>query len=350
MNLCQDLLNKGHCLYTDNWYTSVSLARELMKNETIEHLIGTLRKNSKHFPKVIVSTKLKKGQFIAKKCDDAITVLRWKDKRDVLVLSTKHSTRFLPINKHNKTTMKPAIVLDYNKAKGAVDLSDQMAAYQTTLRKSLKWYRKLVFDLILNIAMVNALVLYRVFESHHVPHVEEQILAAFEVDPTTSLRTVARNLNVSVRKVWITMRRENMYPFHGRGAQGLEENDHIRRVQFCRFLLNGDIDDARFLKSILWTDESKFSREGITNFNNFHKWAPKDNNPKWKKQVSFQRKFSVNMWAGVIGRSLIGPHFLPDNLNGKNYLEFLQFDLPALLYDAEVPILDTDREIIFQQD
>ncbi|CAK1592540.1 unnamed protein product [Parnassius mnemosyne] len=84
----------------NNWYTTVSLARELMKNET--HLIGTLRKNRKHFPKVIVSTKLKKGEFIAKESDDGITVLRWKDKRDVLVLSTKHSTRFLPINKHNK--------------------------------------------------------------------------------------------------------------------------------------------------------------------------------------------------------------------------------------------------------
>ncbi|CAG4939170.1 unnamed protein product [Colias eurytheme] len=126
MNLCQDLLNKGHCLYTDNWYTSVSLARELMKNET--HLIGTLRKNRKHFPKVIVSTKLKKASLLPKKAMTLyITVLRWNDKRDVLVLSTKHSTRFLPINKHNKTTMKPAIVLDYNKAKGAVDLSDQGA-------------------------------------------------------------------------------------------------------------------------------------------------------------------------------------------------------------------------------
>lgn len=57
MNLCQDLLNKGHSLYTDNWYTSVPLARELLKYET--HLFGTLRKNRKHFPKVVVSTKLK---------------------------------------------------------------------------------------------------------------------------------------------------------------------------------------------------------------------------------------------------------------------------------------------------
>lgn len=57
--------------------------------------------------------------------------------------------------------MKPAIVLDYNKAKGAVDLADQMAAYQTPLRKSLKWYKKIAFDLILNVDLVNALVLYR---------------------------------------------------------------------------------------------------------------------------------------------------------------------------------------------
>jgi hypothetical protein len=61
MNLCQDLLNKGYSLYTDNWYTSVPLAGELLQNET--HLIGTLRKNRKHFPKVFVSIKLKKASL-----------------------------------------------------------------------------------------------------------------------------------------------------------------------------------------------------------------------------------------------------------------------------------------------
>ncbi|XP_022837201.1 piggyBac transposable element-derived protein 4-like [Spodoptera litura] len=159
MALCDDLLNKGHTLYTDNWYTSVGLARELLKNET--HLVGTLRKNRKHFPKEIVSTKLKRGQYIAKESNDGITVLRWRDKRDVLVLSTKHSVRFQSIIKHGKQTSKPKIVLDYNKAKGAVDLSDQMTAYQTPLRKSIKWYKKLGIDILLNTAMVNALILYQ---------------------------------------------------------------------------------------------------------------------------------------------------------------------------------------------
>lgn len=184
MNFCQDLLNKGYSLYTDNWYTSVPLARELLENET--HLIGTLRKNRKHFPKVVVSTKLKKGQFIAKESEDGITVLRWKDKRDVLVLSTKHSTRFIPVTKNNKTTMKPAIVVDYNKAKGAVDLADQMAAYQTPSRKSVKWYKKLAFDLILNVTMVNALVLYKSVTNKSIPIVDfrKEILKSFMSKPS----------------------------------------------------------------------------------------------------------------------------------------------------------------------
>lgn len=82
------------------------------------------------------------------------------------------------------------------------------------------------------------------------------------------------------------MHRENRYPFHGTGVQGLEENDLERRMRFCRFILNCDIDDGCFLKSILWTDESKFSREGITNFHNLYEWADKNSNPHWKKQVT----------------------------------------------------------------
>ncbi|CAG4960623.1 unnamed protein product [Colias eurytheme] len=118
-------------LYTDNWYTSLDLARKLLEKET--HLVGTLRKNRKHLPKTVISTKLKKGAYIAKESTDGITVMKWRDKREVLVLSTKHSTRFHTVTKRGKIVSKPKIICDYNRAKGAVDLSDQMAAYSTPL-------------------------------------------------------------------------------------------------------------------------------------------------------------------------------------------------------------------------
>jgi hypothetical protein len=84
--------------------------------------------------------------------------------------------------------MKPAIVVDYNKAKRAVDLADQMAAYQTPLRKSLKWYKKLAIDLILNIAMVNALILYKSVTNKSIPIVDfrKDILKSFVEKCSTS--------------------------------------------------------------------------------------------------------------------------------------------------------------------
>ncbi|XP_046969102.1 piggyBac transposable element-derived protein 4-like [Vanessa cardui] len=159
MELCRGLLNKGHTLYTDNWYTSIDLARKLLDNET--HLVGTLRKNRKHLPKSVVQKKLKKGEYIAKESEDGITVMKWRDKREVLVLSTKHSVRFHNVTKRGRIISKPQIIIDYNKGKGAVDLSDQMTSYCTPLRKSIKWYKKIAIDLLLNTSVVNALILYK---------------------------------------------------------------------------------------------------------------------------------------------------------------------------------------------
>lgn len=170
MSLCSGLLNKGHTLYTDNWYTSIDLARNLLKNET--HLVGTIRKNRKHIPKEVTTAKLKRGEHIARESDDGITVMKWKDKRDVLVLSTKHSDRFLTITKRGKAVLKPKIVIDYNRAKGAVDLSDQMAAYSSPLRKSVKWYKKVGINLLLNTAVVNALILYQMVTGNKIQIVE----------------------------------------------------------------------------------------------------------------------------------------------------------------------------------
>lgn len=84
-------------------------------------------------------------------------------------------------------------------------------------------------------------------------------------------------------------------------------------------MMHTDVDDTNFLKRILWTDESNFKHEGIVNFHNLHHWAQKRQYPRKQKQSSFQTKFSVNVWSGIIGRHLIGPHFLPERLTGENY-------------------------------
>ena len=58
--LMQPYLNKNHVLYTDNYYTSPTLAKYFLDNGT--HLCGTVRPNRKHFCKDIVGVRLEKGE------------------------------------------------------------------------------------------------------------------------------------------------------------------------------------------------------------------------------------------------------------------------------------------------
>ncbi|KAJ8943804.1 hypothetical protein NQ318_020876 [Aromia moschata] len=111
------------------------------------------------------------------------------------------------------------------------------------------------------------------------PDMEEEILRRLDEDPTKKQSAIAADLHVSQWKVWSVIHRN-----------GLEEYDPARRVQFYRFLLNTDAEDANFSTRILWTDESKFSRKGVTNFHNLHYWT--EENSRLIRQTSFQRKFS----------------------------------------------------------
>ncbi|XP_068619896.1 LOW QUALITY PROTEIN: piggyBac transposable element-derived protein 4-like [Battus philenor] len=157
MALCENIFDKGHTLATDNWYTSLELAYRLLVKQ---NLIGTLRKNRRGLPKAVVDSKLQKGETMAMENEDEVTVLKWKDKRDMLMLSTKHSDKIAVVVKKGKQIRKPKVILDYNKSKGSVETSDQMGAYSSSLRKTVKWYKKLAMELLLNMAVVNAWVMY----------------------------------------------------------------------------------------------------------------------------------------------------------------------------------------------
>lgn len=88
MRLMGGLLDRGRVLYTDNWYTSVDLAKKLLRRKT--NLVGTVRRNRRGLPKVVTETKIKRGDLVARQNQDGILVLKWRDKRDVLMLSTLH--------------------------------------------------------------------------------------------------------------------------------------------------------------------------------------------------------------------------------------------------------------------
>lgn len=159
LKLMEPYLNFGRTLYTDNWYSSVKLAEKLNQENT--HLVGTLRANRKNNPENVVKKKLKKGEIIASQSNNNVVILKWRDKRDILLIATKHSDQIIEIQKRNKIIKKPLVVEDYNTGKSYIDRSDQMSSYSTPLKKTIKWYKKVAFDILLSTSSVNALSLFK---------------------------------------------------------------------------------------------------------------------------------------------------------------------------------------------
>lgn len=145
LDLIEGYLEKGHIIYADNFYNSPDLARRLSERKT--YICGTLRKMRKNLPMDVVNAKLKRGELAAKSCND-ITVCKWKDKRDVLVISNKHKLQLANVrNRNGKVSLKPNIVADYNLGMSGVDRGDQMVSYYSCLRKTLRWHKKLALHI-----------------------------------------------------------------------------------------------------------------------------------------------------------------------------------------------------------
>jgi len=71
--------------------------------------------------------------------------------------------------------MKPAAVIDYNANMQLVDKSDMQIGIVETVRKSIKWYRKLFFHFV-DIALLNAYNMY-LMKTGNKPHLKNFRLA-----------------------------------------------------------------------------------------------------------------------------------------------------------------------------
>jgi hypothetical protein len=178
IQLGQDILNEGRLIVTDNYYTSVPLAKYLKERNT--DLCGTIRSNRRNLPKEVVKAKLKVGE-VAVLQNSNMTVLKWHDKRDVLMLSTCHGKE-MEISKAFRPILKPKMILDYNKTKLGIDLSDQLSSYNSPVRKTSRWYKKIATDL-LSIAVVNSIIIFK------------------EISNTNNIMTVTKGQEIIVEKL-----------------------------------------------------------------------------------------------------------------------------------------------------
>lgn len=157
--LMEPYLNKGHIIFMDNWYTSPLLYQYLLENNT--GACGTVRFKRKGMP--TFQKKLTPGQCVTATTKDMMTC-KWKDKRDVHMLSTVHKPKMINkvTNKKDRSgnlIKKPECILDYNSNMGLIDKSDMQTSFNNTSRKSMKWYKKFFFHL-LDLSILNSGIIY----------------------------------------------------------------------------------------------------------------------------------------------------------------------------------------------
>ena len=175
VELMRPFLNHGHVPYTNNFYTALSLAKFLLNHET--YLCGTIKNNRKNYCKTLRNVALEKGQatffegeFKAPVEDDADVPTQKllarkfraiKDKANikpkiVFMLSSLHNASMANTGKTDKDgnpIIELAMIKAYNHHMSGVDRVDQQLHAVQALRKSYKWYKKLAFRLILQLAL-----------------------------------------------------------------------------------------------------------------------------------------------------------------------------------------------------
>ncbi|XP_055010857.1 piggyBac transposable element-derived protein 4-like [Boleophthalmus pectinirostris] len=169
-------LGTGYKLYVDNYYTSPTLFRHLLKRKI--SACGTIRSTLRDYPKATrnkMPPKAARGTIRWLRQKDLLFV-KWFDAREVTICSTMHKASAKEFVKRKvkneqgrwaeRQVLVPDCVKDYNRHMGGVDLSDALINSYNVVHKTKKWYKTLFYHFI-DIAAVNAFILHRQLSAMH---------------------------------------------------------------------------------------------------------------------------------------------------------------------------------------
>lgn len=237
LSLTEQLKGLGCEVYFDNFFNSPALQYKLMKQNI--KACGTVRTNRKNVPKSLPLDKnMKRGDVYAES-SNGISFVKWMDTRSVHMLTnfispvptgTVKRRRIGTAEKINVTC--PEVIIYYNKYMGGVDLMDQRkACYEVDRKAKIKYYLRLVFDL-LDIALNNAYVVY--VKLHEAQRVEGPLLSSLEFR-----QHIARGLinNYTCRQrsrpTVVTTERQRIGTKQNLPAHNMQKAEKMKRCANC---------------------------------------------------------------------------------------------------------------------
>jgi hypothetical protein len=157
LEVARNLLDKGYCLYLDNWYTSPKLVDILC---TRKHVVGTMRTNRKEFSDITKRSGLEKGVTLAAFRKKQM-LMKWKDRGDVVLISTFHDDNMEDVTTRQGVIQKPSVILQYCKNMLGVDRIDgQLQSYKLAPEHQKKYYHKM-FCHLLDVVCLNTFIIYK---------------------------------------------------------------------------------------------------------------------------------------------------------------------------------------------
>ena len=170
-NIVKPIKGRGHHVYMDNFFTSVSSAKDLLDDNTF--MIGAARLGRKGWPQVLKEVKAlkkalkKRGESKSVVVEDGkVECLVWKDNTVVPLVNTITKPQEMThVKRTNKDGSKidvscPESIKSYNKFMGGVDLFDSRRKTYSCSRRSKKWWLHL-FYFLLDTTTVNAFLLHQ---------------------------------------------------------------------------------------------------------------------------------------------------------------------------------------------
>lgn len=122
-------------------------------------------------------------------------------------------------NKRGVEISKPKPVIEYNKNMSGIDRCDQMLSYYSSPRKTIKWYKKVMFHL-LDISIWNSYYLYKKrflqYNGHYIDYHREVVkkLIGLPLNINHGNQLVKKYTRDRAPPIQVKVIHKRRYPFH----------------------------------------------------------------------------------------------------------------------------------------
>lgn len=159
------------------------------------------------------------------------------------------------------------------------------------------------------------------------------VLLSFVENPHESTRHAAQQHGIDQKSVLKILKNNRFHAFKVKLVQELNEDDPDRRNEFSEIMMERITLDPQFLRNIVFSDEATFQLNGNVNRHNCRYWS--DSNPHWIEESHTQYPQKLNVWAGIIDDTIIGPFFIDGNLNADRYEQLLRTEIIPAIRDLK---------------